>query len=83
MNMATEDPDETWEEFYKTNQSIPVHPSRITTENGRSGQPYCFCLNVTSVELNSKSEVLFCHHRTFNLFSRLADDQCMILLLIF
>ena len=57
MNMATEDPDETWEEFYKTNQSIPVHPSRITTENGRSGQPYCFCLNVTSVELNSKSEV--------------------------
>ena len=46
MNMATEDPNETWEEFYKTNQSIPVHPSRITTENGRSGQPYCFCLNV-------------------------------------
>ena len=56
--MSTIDQDETWEEFFKTNQSIPPHSSRTLNESEKSVAPsYSFCLTINLLELDFRSDV--------------------------
>ena len=58
--MSTIDQEETWEEFFKTNQSIPPHFSRILNESEKSAAPsYSFCLTINSLELDFRSDVSY------------------------
>ena len=52
------DQDESWEEFFKTNRSIPPHSSRKLNESEQSVEhSYPFCLTINSLELDFKSNV--------------------------
>ena len=56
--MSTIYQEETWEEFFKTNQSIPPHFSRTLNESEKSVAPsYSFCLTINSLELDFRSDV--------------------------